>query len=162
GFVRGSDFYRDLRPPFGNACDMMYLNTDLQPGPHLRALLAHEYTHAAVFSAHVLAGYPADGPPQDEESWLNEGLAHLAEDWHDHGWTTRDYRISAFLNAPERSPLVAADYYGAGLWRNPGNRGAAYLFLRWCADRCGPGLARELVQSGLHGVANLEAAAREP
>ncbi len=53
GFVRGSDFFRDLAPPFGNRCDMMYLNTELQPGPALRTILAHEYTHAVIFSEHL-------------------------------------------------------------------------------------------------------------
>src|SRR5262249_48848818 len=53
GFVRGSDFLRDLPAPFGNRCDMMYLNTNLQPGPHLRTVLAHEYAHAVIFSEHV-------------------------------------------------------------------------------------------------------------
>src|SRR5207244_1823742 len=57
GFVRGSDFYRDLDAPYGNRCDMMYLNTALQPGPYLRSLLAHEYTHAVIFSEHVFGHY---------------------------------------------------------------------------------------------------------
>ena len=57
---------------------MMYLNVDLRPGPHLRTLLVHEYTHAVVFSEHLFGGYPSEGPAREEESWLNEGLAHLA------------------------------------------------------------------------------------
>jgi hypothetical protein len=161
GFVRGSDFDRDLRAPFGNQCDLMYLNTDLEAGPHLRTLLAHEYTHAVVFSEHVHGGYLPEEPPRDEEGWLNEGLAHLAEAMHGYSWSNLDYRVSAFLGAPERYQLVVPDYYGSGLWRTPGNRGAAYLFLRWCAERHGPGLARELTRSSLSGEANLEAAMRE-
>jgi hypothetical protein len=161
GFVRGSDFYRDLRAPYGNRCDMMYLNTDLQPGPHLRTLLAHEFTHAVIFSEHVFGDYLPEAPHQDEEGWLNEGLAHLAEDLHGHGWSNLDYRVSAYLSAPERYQLVVPDYYAAGLWRNPGNRGSAYLFLRWVADRQGDGLARQMVRTNLSGVANLEATTRE-
>ncbi len=57
GFVRGADFYRDVDPPFSNGCDMMYLNTNLKPGPALRTLLAHEYTHAVTFSEHVFGEY---------------------------------------------------------------------------------------------------------
>jgi hypothetical protein len=162
GFVRGSDFDRDLPAPFGNQCDLLYLNADLRPGPHLRTLLAHEYTHAVVVSEHVHGGYLPEVPPRDEEGWLNEGLAHLAEDAHGYGWSNLDYRVSAFLSAPERYQLVVPDYYDTGLWRTPGNRGAAYLFLRWCSGRYGAGLARELTQSSLSGVANLEAATREP
>jgi hypothetical protein len=162
GFVRGSDFYRDLEVPFGNRCDVMFLNADLKPGPHLRTLLAHEYTHAVIFSEHVFGDYLPGEPAQDEESWLNEGLAHLAEDRHGYGWSNLDYRVSAFLSDPGRYRLVVADYYAAGLWRDPGTRGAAYLFLRGCADRHGADLPARLVQSNLRGVANLEAATREP
>jgi hypothetical protein len=161
GFVRGSDWDRDLAAPFGNRCDMMYLNTDLRPGPHLRSLLAHEYTHAVIFSEHVFGNYLAEVPRQDEESWLNEALAHMAEDLHGYGWTNLDYRISAFLSAPERYQLVVADYYGTGLWRSPGHRGAAYLFVRWCADVHGADLPARLIQTNLAGVSNLEVTTQE-
>jgi hypothetical protein len=161
GFVRGSDFYRDLDPPFGNRCDMMYLSTALRAGPFLRTVLAHEYTHAVVFSEHVFGGYLHAGTGQDEESWLNEGLAHLVEDGHGYGWGNLDYRVSAFLSAPERYRLVVPDYYGSGVWRSPGLRGISYLFLRWCQDRHGPGLLTRLTQSSLHGVENLEVATQE-
>ncbi len=161
GFVRGSDFYRDLAAPYGNRCDMMYLNTDLVPGPHLHTLLAHEYTHAVIFSEHVFGGYLSEAAPQDEESWLNEGLAHLVEDLHGYSWSNLDYRISAFLAAPERYSLVVPDYYGAGLWRSHGNRGATYLFLRWCTDCAAADLPAQLIRSSLTGVANVETATRQ-
>jgi hypothetical protein len=156
GFVRGSDFHRDLRAPFGNRCDMMFLNTDLKPGPHLRTLLAHEFTHAIVFSEHVFGDYLPEVPHLDEESWLNEGLAHLAEDLHGYGWSNLDHRISAFLSAPGRYPLVVADYYRAGVWRTPGIRGACYLFLRWCADNADLDFTAGLTRTNLTGIANLE------
>jgi hypothetical protein len=161
GFVRGSDFYRDLAAPYGNRCDMMYLNTNLKPGQHLHTLLAHEYTHAIVFSEHVFGYYLPELPKQDEEGWLNEGLAHLAEDLHGYSWSNLDYRISAFLSAPERYQLVVPDYYTAGLFRSHGHRGATYLFLRWCADRFGPEFAAAMVQTNLSGVTNVEATTRE-
>jgi hypothetical protein len=162
GLVRGSDFYRDLDPPFSNRCDLMYLSTALRPGPYLRTIVAHEYTHAVSFCEHVLTRYLPGVPPREEESWLDEGLAHLAEEFHGHGWSNLDYRISAFLNRPERYPLVVADYYGKGVWREPGMRGAAYLFLRWCRETHAPGLAARLIQSNLAGIDNLEAATEEP
>jgi hypothetical protein len=161
GFVRGSDFYADLPAPYGNRCDMMYLNTNLRPGPHLRTLLAHEYTHAVVFSEHVFGNYLPGRPRQDEESWLNEGLAHVVEEQHGYGWSNLDYRISAFLNAPEQYPLVVPDAYGAGLWRNAGHRGATYLFVRWCVQQYGTDLPARLIQTNLHGVENLEVATGE-
>ena len=36
GFVRVTDLDPLYSAPFGNRCDMMYLSTELRPGPHLR------------------------------------------------------------------------------------------------------------------------------
>src|SRR5205823_11239839 len=56
GFVRGADLDPEVPAPFGNRCDMMYLSAALGPGPHLRTVLAHEYTHAVTYSQKALAG----------------------------------------------------------------------------------------------------------
>jgi hypothetical protein len=113
-----------------------------------------------AFSEHVL-----HNPPdcrKAEESWLNEGLAHLVEDMHQHGWSNLDHRVRAFLAQTHSFPLVVPDYFGTGLWRNPGTRGSAFLFLRWCQVRCGGDLPRRLIQSPFVGVRNLENAMQEP
>jgi len=155
GFVRGADLDLSLGQPFGNRCDMMYLSTSLEAGPHLRTILAHEYTHAVSFSRKALATRPSG---LEEEGWLDEAIAHLVEDAHGFSKSNIDYRVSAFLSRPERYRLVVDDYYAADLFRSHGNRGATYLFLRWCVDRYGPGLLDALVRSTDRGVANLEAA----
>jgi hypothetical protein len=162
GFVRGSDFFRDLPAPFSNRCDMLYLNAALKPGPHLRAVMAHEFTHAVTFCEHALTAYREDPTNQDEESWLSEGLAHLVENPRELGWSNLDYRISAFLSGPEQHPLVIPDYFGAGLWRHPATRGAAFLFLHSCQAHADGELTRRLIQSPLRGIANLEAATQKP
>ena len=167
GYVRGADFDATLAPPFGNRCDMMYLSTALEPGPHLRTVLAHEYTHAVTLCAKafsVAAGGPVGGggwllrPHLEEEGWLDEALAHLVEDLHGFSRSNLDYRISAFLSQPVRYRLVVEDYYAADLFRSHGNRGGTYLFLRWCADRFGPALLPALIRSDLRGTENLESA----
>jgi hypothetical protein len=162
GFVRGSDFFRDLPAPFSNHCDMLYLNARLKPGPHLRTVMAHEYTHAVTFCEHALTAYQEQPTNQDEESWLGEGLSHLVEKTRAFGWTNLDFRISAYLACPERYALVVPDYFGAGVWRTPGTRGAAFLFLRSCQTHADDGLVTRLIQSPLRGTANLEAATRQP
>lgn len=162
GFVRGADLYRDVDSPFSNHCDMLYLNSNLQPGPNLRTILAHEYTHAITFSEHVFGNYLSAPAGLDEDAWLSEAVAHLAENLAGFGWSNLDYRISAYLTAPERYRLVVPDYYRAGLWRCHGSRGSTYLFLRWCVDRFGTALLRELTQSSLNGLANIETAAQTP
>jgi hypothetical protein len=115
-----------------------------------------------VFSEHVLTDYLPGVERRDEEGWLNEGLCHLAEDMHGFGWSNLDYRISAFLSCPARYGLVVPDYYAAGLWRSHGHRGAAYLFLRWCADTFGPDLPARLIQTNLSGTRNIEVATLTP
>ena len=160
GFARGADL--DLDPsgrPFGNRCDMVYLNAGLKAGPHLRTVLAHEYTHAVTFSRKALRRRPPGvRSPSEEEGWLDEAIAHLVEDAFGFSRSNIDYRVSAYLTQPERYRLVVDDYFSADLFRSHGNRGATYLFLRWCVDRHGPGLLDALVRSDLRGVENLEAA----
>jgi hypothetical protein len=159
GFVRGADLDASLPAPFSNHCDMMYLSAGLAPGPHLRTVLAHEYTHAVTSTAKAAAG-PGTASPvaTEEEGWLDEALAHLVEDQHGFSRSNLDYRVSAFLSRPEQYRLVVEDYYAADLFRSHGNRGGTYLFLRWCADRFGPSLVPALIHSGRRGVPSLEAA----
>ncbi|MGL5094692.1 MAG: hypothetical protein ACRDD1_03845, partial [Planctomycetia bacterium] len=162
GFVRGGDFYDSVPAPFSNQCDMMYLNSNVRPGEHLWTLLAHEYTHAITLSEHVFGTYLPSAGSQDEETWLSEALSHLAENIAGAGWSNLDYRISTYLNNPQQFPLVVPDYFRANRWRCHGSRGSTYLFLRWCVDRYGIELLRELSQSNLSGTANLEAATQTP
>lgn len=162
GFVRGGDFHVDVPAPFGNQCDMMYLNSNIAPGDHLRALIAHEYTHAITFSEHCFGGYLPERIGEDEESWLSEALAHLAENYAEAGWSNLDYRVSAYLNDTGRYRLVVPDYYRAGLWRCHGSRGATYLFLRWLVDQFGDDVINELNQSSLSGEENIEVATQTP
>jgi hypothetical protein len=157
GFVRGSDFQPHVAPPFSNRCDMMYVNSQTIPGPHLRTLLIHEYTHALSFS--IRSGdEPRHAAFPEEEDWLNEALAHCAESLFDGGWTNLDYRISRYLNETAAYPLVVEDYYRAGLWRCHGCRGATYLFLRYCIERFGTQTLAQLINTPARGTRNLELA----
>ena len=127
GFVRGSDFQESVTQPFGNRADVLYLNANLRPGPHLRTLLAHEFAHAICFSERLPTKLQPQGLPL-EEDWLNEAIAHVAENLHGTGWTNLDHRVSRFLDATERSPLVVPNYYADGLWRDPGCRARRICF----------------------------------
>lgn len=158
GFVRVTDLDPVFPAPFGNHCDMMYLSTGMRPGPHLRTVLAHEYMHAVVFSRKSRELASVRRIALEEEGWLDEALAHLAEDLHGFSRSNIDYRVSAFLSRPESYQLVVEDYYAADLFRSHGNRGSTYLFLRWCVDQYGPELLPTLIESRLRGVANLEEA----
>jgi hypothetical protein len=161
GFVRANDFQPDVPAPFSNRADVVYLNSSLETGTALKTLLAHEYTHAVCFSQRLADPLRAARLP--EEDWLNEAIAHLAENLHandesNRDWSNLDKRIAAFLAAPQSSPLVVRDYYRAGLWRDQGCRGATYLFLRYFIDQFGEQLLRDLVDSPASGRCNLERA----
>ena len=158
GFVRGADLDPTLPSPFSNHCDMMYLSASLKSGPHLRTVVAHEYTHAVTFSAKAYHADDGKYCGREEEGWIDEALAHLVEDLHGFSRTNIDYRVSGFLSRPEAYRLVVDDYYAADLFRSHGNRGGTYLFLRWCADRFGPRLIPAMIQSDKKGIENLEAA----
>jgi hypothetical protein len=159
GFVRMSDLDSSVPYPFGNRCDMMYLNAALKAEPYTRAVVAHEYMHAVAYSQKSLRRARPGAPPgPEEEGWLDEAIAHLAEDMHGFSTSNIDYRVSAFLSRPESYRLVVEDYFAADLFRSHGNRGSTYLFLRWCVDRYGPDLIPALVHSPRRGVANIEAA----
>lgn len=163
GFVRVADLDRSYAAPFGNRCDMMYLSADLKAGPHLRTVVAHEYTHAVLFSRKSLGTgrTKAVDARVEEEGWLDEAIAHLSEDLHGFSRSNLDYRVSAYLSSPERYRLVVDDYYSANLFRSHGNRGSTYLFLRWCADQYGPDLVPALIGSSRTGLANLESVTGE-
>ncbi len=157
GFIRVADLDRSIHPPLGNQSDVMYLSASLESGPYLRTVLAHEYMHAVLFGQKGRGGKEAAGPVQEEEGWLDEAIAHLAEDSCGFSTSNIDYRVRAFLARPERYQLVVNDYYAADLFRSHGNRGSTYLFLKWCAGRYGPSLLPDLVASRTCGTANLEA-----
>jgi hypothetical protein len=158
GFVRVADLDATVPAPFGNRCDMMYLNSGLPAGPYLRTVLAHEYMHAVVYTRKALDQSDRDGPGPEEEGWLDEAIAHLAEDSHGFSPSNIDYRVSAFLSVPERYRLVVDDYFAADLFRSHGNRGSTYLFLRWCVDRYGGELIPALLRSRRRGIASIESA----
>lgn len=153
GLVRNSDFQQDVSPPFSNRRDMLFLNSSLPSDSALRDLLSHEVAHAACISQRLDR---ESTTLRDEEDWLSEALAHLAEP----GWSNLDHRVVAFLDDPSRYPLVVPDYYRAGLWRNPGCRGATSLMIRWCVERGEPDVVRQLAQSTERGTRNLERATK--
>jgi hypothetical protein len=86
-----------------------------------------------------------------EDLWLNEGLAHIAEDLN--GFTQSNVaRANLFLAEPGNVTLI----YGGDELKE---RGASFLFLRHLGDRSGDGIYRSLVQSRKVGVKNVEAVA---
>ncbi len=116
----------------------------------IRSVLAHEFLHMILFNYRVLIygeGYSGD---YMEDLWVNEGLAHIAEDLN--GIDASNIgRGNLFLADPGDVTLI----YGGDELEE---RGASFLFLRHLGDRFGTPVFRNLVQSKKAGTANVEAA----
>jgi hypothetical protein len=116
----------------------------------IESVLSHEFLHMILFNYRILIyghGYSAD---YMEDTWLNEGLAHIAEDLN--GYTSSNIaRANRYLADPGDVTLI---YGGDEL----DERGASFLFLRHLGDRFGTGVFKSLVQSKKIGVENIEAA----
>ena len=121
--------------------------------PIIESVLAHEFLHMILFNYRVLIygqGYLAD---YMEDLWLEEGIAHIAENLN--GYESSNVaRANRYLVDPGDVTLI---YGGDGLEE----RGASFLFLRHLGDRFGTGTYRNLVQSKKTGVANIEAVTAE-
>jgi hypothetical protein len=167
GCFRGADLDVALAPPFGNRCDLVALDARLEPGPHFKTVLIHEYAHAVVFTRKVLSATGAARAAEDEAGWLDEAIAHLVEDEHAASRSNLGRRLASYREAPEAFGLVLPDGDGDGdgdaAFAGGGHRGAGTLFLRYCATRVGRAeLLRRLASPGARGVANVERAVGAP
>jgi hypothetical protein len=186
GFFFGLDLLLDLNPPDPNSNrgEVFY---SLVPDPQAQfgcarsverveesvpTVFIHEFQHMISFNHHVLIN---DGP--DEETWLDEGLAHMAEEvaarFYENKYgppppprlfnDTANIFIAAnlansysYLENPGRTSLTLFESTGS-----LEERGASWLFLRWLADLTDSTVFRQLVQNDLAGIANVEAVAGE-
>lgn len=167
GIITGFFFAADLQPRSGqnslsNEGEILYLmvpdasgrfgtrvSRDVALSNLLPAVFPHELQHAISYNQHVLQG---DGMP--EASWLNEGISHLMEDVLGVGQENPS-RYALYLNQP--------NLYGLTPATSPGlvARGGIFLLLRYLYEQQGASdsFVRALLQGGLVGVENLEAAA---
>ncbi len=74
GFYASSSLFSTSQGGDGNVADMMFISPTQELASY-DALLAHEFQHLINFNQHVLI---QNGDA--EETWLNEGLSHVAED----------------------------------------------------------------------------------
>ncbi|MBA3444415.1 MAG: hypothetical protein H0T58_06130 [Gemmatimonadales bacterium] len=136
----------------------------------LPATFIHEFQHMISFNQHVLV---RNG--RSEDTWLNEGLSHLAEELGGRqipnaecpvsGSCVRDFiqgdleNALDYLTSPENFFLIEPGSSSGDL----AERGANWLFVRWLADQfatdtlLGTDLTRRLVGTSLTGVANVQA-----
>ncbi|HEU4698881.1 MAG TPA: hypothetical protein VFS40_06865 [Gemmatimonadales bacterium] len=176
GYNFGEIFYGLVPDPNAQAqpnCTISktYAETFLAP------TFIHEFQHMISYSQHRLAGGSSS-----EDTWLNEGLSHYAEELGGRlipdqlcagnsclsqfalGDADNAYR---YLRNPEEFFLVEPGSSQGSLEE----RGANWLFVRWLADHFGSfdpatntnsALTRALVQTSKLGAANVEAVTGQP
>lgn len=136
----------------------------------LPATFIHEFQHMISYNHHVL-----EGNGVAEQTWLNEGLSHFAEELGGRqvpdmecpsGSCLTDFAISGdvsnafeYLSSPENFFLIEPEDSTGTLEE----RGANWLFVRWLADHfatdtiLGTDLTLRLDETTLLGSANVEA-----
>jgi hypothetical protein len=125
-------------------------------------VIAHEMMHMIHYNQRV-TGLRA----QDDESWLKESLAHMAEDTVAGVLLNRgDARAGDFLVA---NYIRAYRYLGAPsntslIYHNEGTleeRGAGWLLLRYLLGHSQGDFLRQLTRSSASGIANIEAVTKK-
>lgn len=154
GCVRWQDFCETGVRPTSNAADVIFLNPQIPSLEQLHAVLAHEYAHLLTFTRRGVGLAPSAVPDED---WLNEAVAHVLEVELSGRRSNLTPRLEAFIAHPEQSPLVVTDAELAGLWRNPGSRGAGYLFVDWLRQNSSPLQFDHLLSGPERGMALVEA-----
>ncbi len=167
----GEVFYTIVPDPAAVASCTHTLDDFLATVP---ATFLHELQHLINFSQHVLV-HNSD----EEEGWLDEGLSRIAEELgsvhyeqlfppptgrtdtrqlfpdsaegYITGLLTTSY--SYLLDPGAETLTLHSDADGGLEWR-----GGVWLLLRWLGDRFGPGIFKQLVQTGATGTTNIAAA----
>jgi hypothetical protein len=142
----------------------------------LQGTFSHELQHLISFNQHVLARGGSV-----EETWLNEGLSHMAEELCSRLFEARypaplGRSTTAQLFPDSAAPFIAPQLLNAYVYLNSTlqhsvtsyegtgsveERGATWLFLRWLGDQKGDAIFRRLVEAPRTGIANVESASGE-
>lgn len=158
---------------YGLVPDPLNPNCDISAGfasSRLPATFIHEFQHMISFNQHVLVRGGSS-----EDTWLNEGLSHFAEELGGRQIPDAECPVSGscaqdflrgdlengfeYLASPEQHFLIEPSSSPAEL----AERGANWLFVRWLVDHfagdtvLGTDLTRRLVATRLIGEANAEA-----
>jgi hypothetical protein len=168
----GEVFYGLVPDPGNSGCDISkgFATSFLPP------VFIHEFQHMISFNQHVV-----ERNGTAEETWLNEGLSHFAEELG--GRLVPDSECDPSFGTCENQFLVQGDIANAYEYLNdtessfliePGNstgtlaeRGANWLFVRWLADHfaatqpIATEFTRSIVQTDKLGVANVEAVTQD-
>lgn len=140
GYFYSPNEYSRLVNPFSNEREMFFINLEVRrPGTdEYDGTLAHEFQH-------MIHWYN----DSNEDTWVNEGLAMLAEQLN--GFSVQAYADS-FLQAPD-TQLTA--------WAIAGENtiphyGASYLFMAYVLERLGADTLKLIIRSDANGVTGFD------
>lgn len=143
GYFYAVDLYNDSSYPASNEMEMIYAAIPDPSGSYgypisksfslsniLPSVFPHEFQHMISYNQHVF-----ENGGSSEQSFLNEGLSHLAEDIYsmdDSGYMTETgienpARVDYYLSAIDQTCFTC----GASL----SQRGGSYLFLRYLYEQ---------------------------
>ncbi len=162
GFFLSNDLYASSGSnPASNYGEMLYIMVPDPSGQYgatvsrefamsnlLPSVLPHELQHAISYNEHVFVSGGAS-----ENSCLNEGMSHLAEDLMGQGQENPS-RYGIYLRSPQSYSVIACSQASLG------SRGGSYLFLRYLYEQAANGdafLAR-LIRTSQTGIQNIETA----
>jgi hypothetical protein len=170
----GGEIFYGLAPDPDNPTCSIDRNYAIEVLP---PVFVHEFSHMIGFAQRVLVR----GANAVEQTWLDEGLAHFAEELAGRQLPDTECQplfasceeqflagnfsnAYAYLDDPENAFLIEPDTSGGNL----SERGANWLFVRWLADHyaatqpLGTELTRALVQTTLRGSSNVETVTGDP
>lgn len=151
-------FVPDPTGQYGSEISKSFAISNIYPG-----VFAHEYQHMINFNMH----YNVNGGSA-ESSWLNEGLAHMAEDiysangsgYFEEAGLENPARVSSYLSS------IGSTCFTCGTSLK--QRGGSYLFVRYLYEQAEQGAFNELasgndfltavLDTNLRGVENLTTA----
>lgn len=135
GFFNPNDFFQNDQDassgsynPYSNEMDIIYVAVPDSENQNytvnsITATIAHELTHAIVFSRTTYASYKEKDDIIDFDLFLDEGLAHLSETLCGYGISGGNVRfIERYLTSPELYSFCDEN-------DTAGSRGAVLLFL---------------------------------
>ncbi|MEE9270515.1 MAG: hypothetical protein V3V49_09675 [Candidatus Krumholzibacteria bacterium] len=138
GTSNGMEIFYVMVPDPGNEFGNTFpkgLVTTIIPGT-----LAHELEHMISFGFRLFNF----GSASLQVTWLEEGMAHMAEDLNGFDKSNID-RAGVYLGDPGDVSIIGGDTLG--------QRGGIFLFLRYFGDQLGTGIYKSILQSSCIGRA---------
>jgi len=139
GYFSSNDEYPSIVNPFSNEKEMFYVNAaGVPPGDdYYNSTVAHEFQHMIHWTV-----------DPNEDTWVNEGSAQIAE-------LLNGYRLQwpvSFLSAPDTQLTAWTDeIHEAGVYYD-----ASFLFMYYFTERFGADLLRELTATQTDGMAGFD------